>query len=117
MPDTTRSVADVLEHHLKAVDEESLQAIMEDYADDAVLFTPDGPVEGRKELRRFFDGFFKDMPDGWMDSFRMLRQDIHGDIAYLVWTADPFISLGTDTFLIRDGKIRIQSFAAHVPAG
>jgi hypothetical protein len=34
-----------------------------------------------------------------------------------VWKADPFIPLATDTFVIRDGKIVAQTFAALlVPA-
>jgi hypothetical protein len=48
----------------------------------------------------------------------LARQDVEGEVAYIVWKAEPFIPLATDTFLIRDGKIVAQSFAAFqaVPA-
>jgi hypothetical protein len=47
---------------------------------------------------------------------KLLRQDIHGDLAYILWNAEPYIALASDTFVVRDGKIRAQSFAAFAPA-
>ena len=41
------------------------------------------------------------------------------DIAYIVWHANcasADIVFGTDTFLIRDGKIAVQTFAAKIEA-
>ncbi|MBS1173782.1 MAG: SnoaL-like polyketide cyclase, partial [Proteobacteria bacterium] len=40
---------------------------------------------------------------------------VDGDHAFIVWTArtaDRNYELGTDTFVIRDGKIILQSFAS-----
>ena len=45
-----------------------------------------------------------------------IEQVAEGEIAYIVWTAGDLAPLGTDTFVIRDGKIVVQTFAAHVPA-
>ena len=45
------------------------------------------------------------------------RIEVQGDVAYMVWhfTNDSVdIELGTDTFLIRDGKIVLQTFAARI---
>ena len=47
-------------------------------------------------------------------SFDMLRQEVDGDVAYIVWkaeTADNRYELGTDTFVVPDGKIATQMFA------
>jgi len=47
----------------------------------------------------------------------MLREDVEGDTAYIVWkaeTADNRFELGTDTFIVRDGKIVIQTFAGKI---
>jgi len=47
----------------------------------------------------------------------MLRQDVEGDVAYIVWkaeTADNRHELGTDTFVVRDGKIVAQTFAGKI---
>ena len=34
-------------------------------------------------------------------------------LGYIVWEASRWVSLGTDTILVRDGKTRMQTFAAH----
>jgi hypothetical protein len=44
----------------------------------------------------------------------MVRQDVDGEVAYLVWSAPPLADLTTDTFVVRDGKIVIQTFVAHM---
>ena len=50
----------------------------------------------------------------FMAGFRILRQEVIGQIAYIVWESPKYSPLGTDTFLIRDGKILTQTFAAHM---
>ena len=48
-------------------------------------------------------------------SFEMLREEVEGEVAYLVWkaeTADHRYELGTDTYIVRNGKIVTQTFAA-----
>jgi hypothetical protein len=48
-------------------------------------------------------------------SFEMLRQDVDGEVAYIVWKAETAANrfeLGTDTFVVRNGKIVIQTFAS-----
>ncbi len=44
----------------------------------------------------------------------MVRQDVEGEIAFIVWSSEPAFPLGTDTFIIRDGRIVAQTFAAHM---
>ena len=45
-----------------------------------------------------------------MDAFEIVRQDIDGDIAYITWRAEPFVTLATETFVIADDKIRVQTY-------
>ena len=50
-------------------------------------------------------------------SFDMVRQKLDGDVAYIVWkaeTADNRYELGTDSFVVRDGKIAAQTFAGKI---
>ena len=50
-------------------------------------------------------------------SFTMQQRWIDGDHAYILWTAetaDNSYEFATDTFVVRDGKIVAQSFAAKV---
>ncbi len=43
---------------------------------------------------------------------RMRREEIIGEVAYILWDGEPIISQATDTFVVRDGKILFQTFTA-----
>jgi hypothetical protein len=103
-----------LTHHLQAFGE-GIEAIMADYTRESVLFTPDGPLQGLEPIRGFFDGFLRTSPPELLRAIALVRQDIHGDVAYIIWKAEPYIPLATDTFVVRDGKIVAQSFAVLAP--
>ena len=104
-----------LGHHIQAFSE-GIDAIMRDYTDGSVLFTPAGPLEGLEPIRAFFDGFLRDSPPALLRAMTLVRPDIRGEIAYVLWKAEPFIPLAADTFVIRDGKILVQCFASFTPA-
>lgn len=110
----TKKTEVVLSHHLQSVFDENIDAIMSDYVEDSALFLPQGPVQGLSQLRRFFDEFLANKPESFAENFQMIRQDVAGDFAYIVWKSDPSIPLATDTYVIRDGKIVIQTFAAYM---
>ena len=110
------STRDVLEHHLKCFGAGDLTGVLSDYASGAVLFTPDGPLKGVDAMRSLFQTFFVEFAKPGA-SFSMKQQCIEGDYAYIVWTAetaDNVYEVGTDTFVVRDGKIVAQSFAAKI---
>ena len=107
---------DVLTHHLACFGKGDLNGIMEDYTAASRLFTPNGIRRGASEIRELFVTMFSEFAKPGM-SFEMLRQDIDGDTAYIVWkaeTADNRYEFGTDTFLIKDGKIVTQTFAGKI---
>jgi hypothetical protein len=45
-----------------------------------------------------------------MDAFDIVRQDVEGDIAYITWRAEPFVTLATETFVVTDDRIRVQTY-------
>jgi len=50
-------------------------------------------------------------------AFNIKQQFVEGDYAYILWsaeTADNQYELGTDTFVVRDGKILAQSFTGKI---
>jgi ketosteroid isomerase-like protein len=100
-----------LTHHLQAFGE-GVNAILSAYAEDSVLFTRNGPVRGLDGLRSFFDGFIRNSPRELLDAMRLIRQDVDGEVAYIIWKAEPYITMATDTFVVRNGKIMVQTFAA-----
>ncbi len=110
------STKDVLDHHVKCFSEGDLEGILSDYAPDAVLFTPDGPLSGADAMRPFFQAMLTEFGKPGL-AFRMNHQSIEGDYAYSLWaaeTADNVYELGTDTLVVRDGEIVAQSFAAKI---
>jgi hypothetical protein len=47
----------------------------------------------------------------------MKQQSVEGDYAYILWTAETagnVYEVGTDTFVIREGRIVAQSFAGKI---
>lgn len=110
------STKEVLDHHMKCFGEGDLKGILSDYAPDAVLFTPNGPLRGADEIRPFFQAMFAEFgKPGAATS--MKHQSVVGDYAYVLWTAetaDNVYELGTDTTVVRDGKIVAQSFAGKI---
>lgn len=101
------STSTVLTHHLQSITR-GVEAIMSDYTEESVFFTQNGPLKGLAAIRGFFENFLSS-PDV-IAALTVTRQDIEGEIAYLVWHAAPFIPWATDTLVIRDGKIQSQTF-------
>jgi hypothetical protein len=107
---------DVLTHHQNCVGKGDLDGLMAEYAADSRFFTPDGLLRGSEAIRGFFARLFEEFAKPGM-SFEMLRQEVDGDTAYLVWkaeTADNRFDLGTDTLIVQNGKIMTQTFAAKI---
>src|ERR687891_1112100 len=109
LTDDTRAT---LSRHLDAAAAKNLDAILEDYGDESVLYTPDGTFRGLDEIRDFFTGFLANVvtPE-FLSNFKILRQDVEGEIAYIVWTAGDIVPLATDTMIVRNGKFLTQTFA------
>lgn len=110
------STAGVIDNHLRAA-KVGVDAVMEDYAEDSVLVTPNTTHRGRNEIRQFFTNFLNGLPAGFFDAFKLNRQEVVGDAGYILWESKPWLRLATDTFLVRNGKIRFQSFAAYAGDG
>ena len=101
------STKDVLDNHLKCFSEGDLKGILSDYAPGAVLFTSDGPLRGADAIRPLFQAMIAEFGKPGA-TFSMKQQSIEGDYAYILWaaeTADNVYEMGTDTFVVRDGKI------------
>jgi ketosteroid isomerase-like protein len=110
---TTR---ETLDHHLKCFGEGNLAGILSDYVPTAVLLMPDGPLKGTDAMRPAFTAIFAEFGKPGT-TFAIKHLSVDGDHAYIVWTAetaDNVYEMGTDTFVVRDGKIVAQSFAAKI---
>jgi hypothetical protein len=52
-----KSTNDVLDHHLRAIEQGDVNAVLSDYAPDAVLFRSDGVFKGVAAIKPVFDSF------------------------------------------------------------
>ena len=110
------SAKEVVEQHLKCFREGDLEGILADYAPGVVFFTPDSALRGVDEIRPLFEAMIAEFQKPGA-VFKMNRQFVKGDYAYILWTAetaDNVYELGTDTFVVRDGKIVAQSFTCKI---
>ena len=110
------STKDVLDHHLKCFGDGDLKGILSDYAPEAVLFTPNGPLRGADAMRPLFQAMIAEFGKPGA-AFSLKRQSVEDDYAYILWTAetaDNVYEVGTDTFVVRDGKIVAQSFTGKI---
>ena len=107
-----RSTEAVLRNHLRA-STVGVDAIMEDYTDQSVMITHDATYRGLAEIRFFFARLFEELPAGFFaTTLRIRREEIVGEVAYILWEGKPIVSQATDTFVVRDGKILFQTFTA-----
>jgi hypothetical protein len=101
----------ILSHHLEVLAQGDIDEILSDYSEDAIIFAPHGIIRGHDAIRAVFTGFVKNSPPELMSAFKIVKQEIVDEIAYIIWEAKPFIAMATDTFIFRDGKISVQTYA------
>jgi len=105
----TRTSEEVVEHHLTALGDGDLEAIMADYAADAVLVTSAGVVRGRTSIRAGFAQLLTNLPN---IAWTVKSQASEGEVLLLEWAADAgaaYADDGVDTFVVRDGLIQAQT--------
>lgn len=104
-----RTAEEVFQHHAQALGAGDLEEIVADYADDAVFITPAGVKRGKDGIRAAFTQLLADVPDAAWDLKTQIYED---DVLFLEWAADSAKTLvedGIDTFVFRDGLIRVQT--------
>jgi ketosteroid isomerase-like protein len=105
----TRTPEEVFQHHAGALGAGDLEEIVADYSDDAVFISPSGVLRGKDGIRAAFTKLLADVPDAAWD---LKTQLYEGDVLFLEWAADAAatrVEDGIDTFVFRDGLIRVQT--------
>jgi hypothetical protein len=106
----------LLTHHLGSFQANDLDALMTDYTDASVLITGDATFTGRAEIRSFFAALIPQFPTAStrLELDRMFAID---DLLFIVWHASTptlKVPMGSDTFLVRHGKIHRQTFVGQL---
>jgi ketosteroid isomerase-like protein len=105
--DTTATVA----RHIQAVLSRDIEAMLRNFTEESVVFTPEGVQRGFAAIRGDAQTFFATTPPELLGAFQVVRQEAEGEVAYLLWKAEPFVALAAETFVVRGGKIMAQTFA------
>lgn len=107
---------EVLDHHWNTFQANDLEGVMADYTEESVLITPDNTFKGLAEIRENFVNAFAAFPKD-STTMNLQKSVVNQDVAYIIWDAagpKVKISYGTDTFIIKDGKIVRQTYAGVV---
>jgi hypothetical protein len=107
-----RTTQQVIEHHLQAFGE-GLESVLSDYDDNSCVINPDGSFRGMTEIKALFTAFISGLPDGFLEAFKVTKMEVDGEIGFITWEANPWFPHGTDTFVVKNGKINYQTFAAY----
>lgn len=104
----------VIRNHLQAfVNRQGVAAILSDYDDDACFYSETATYRGKREIGAFFEDFIARMPPGAPERFSLRTLRVEGELGYITWSAGREIPLGTDTFVVRNGRIVSQTFAMY----
>jgi ketosteroid isomerase-like protein len=106
---TTYVTEAVLEQHIQAMVSRNLDNIVQDYADDAVIFAPNGVFKGSQHIRAFFKAALESLTPEAMDDLKFSKKEFEGEYAYVLWSAGTVVPFAGDLFRIRDGKIVTQA--------
>ncbi|ACK50547.1 conserved hypothetical protein [Methylocella silvestris BL2] len=105
----TRTPQEIFQHHAETLVAADLDGIVYDYAEDAVILTAAGVKRGKAGVREAFVALLADLPQA---DWALPTVLFEGDALFLEWTAkskENYADDGVDTFIFRDGFIRLQS--------
>ncbi len=113
MSTTIYSAENVIQHHLKALASNDLDALMEDYTEQSELWTTEGIITGVDAISAFFSYAFTLLPKK-KTALHIQKMIVRNSKIYIVWNADSpvvHIPFAVDTFEVQDGKIIWQTVA------
>ncbi len=106
----------VVAHHLRAFTQHNWDALIQDYAPNAVVITQNGPIEGIPAIYKFYQSINSITP---APDFQVTLVPAVGDAGLADWVMNPHKpgSLkGHDIFIVRNGKIQFQTTVNVRPA-
>jgi len=107
----------VVRNHLQTfLEQQGVTALVSDYDDDAHFYSEAKIYRGKQEIHGFFTDFIASLPAGAIDRFTLTSLRVARNVAYITWCVGDDIPLGTDTFVVNNGKIVSQTFAMYAVA-
>lgn len=91
-------------------------ALLAQYAEDAVVITPTGVLLGRDQIKGMIDNIVGEFAQPGV-TFTLISQNAVGNVVTFTWSANTgrnLYDLGAETYVLVDGMIETQTFAAKV---
>lgn len=110
-----RTTEQVFDDHMRALASGDAEALLSDYADDAVLLTLAQVCVGKAAIGGFFASTMEAFPNMVLTE---QGRNVHGDTVLVTWSGDSDVATveaGVDTFVIRDDKILAQTVWMTTP--
>lgn len=102
----TPSPADIVNRHMAAASAANIDALIGDYADDAVVLQAGQATQGKTAIRAIFVGLFGGEQKLTITPTKVWQE---GDVGFVSWTANGGALAGQDSFLVKNGKIEVQA--------
>lgn len=120
---TTREqrTLNIFQRHYAAFTAGDLEAVLNDFGEDSVVITSDGPFEGRERIARVFRALIAEfgvIDRGDSPGFTLDALQVRHDTLFIAWHAESMrrvFPFGTDTFICDGDKIVRQSIAFSPP--
>ncbi len=126
----TLTPTEIVNRHIGAKGD--IDAIMADYADNAVVLQSGRAVQGKAAIRTLFERMFPKRPAGAAPAaapapaggapaggppaMKVTRVWEEGNVGFVTWEMGPIHA--TEEFIVRNGKIAVQAiFMAPAPGG
>ena len=106
----------VLLRHLNSFKHNDMETLMTDYTEQSVLITHDAIYSGVNQIKNFFTELMKHFPKEH-SNFELDKLVVTDELVFILWhaiTPSLEVPLGTDTFIIKGGKIYQQTFAGQL---
>jgi hypothetical protein len=111
------STQDIWRHHIQAWEARDLAAITSDYTENSVLILNNQTFRGKAAITSVFRQLFQIFGGG---QNLVDRPTIDGRTVYITWHFTPTgegTVFGSDSFVIENGKIQIQTIASELYIG
>jgi len=104
----------IVTRHMTAIDSGDVEGATADYADGAVFITPMGETKGKAAIHKALAAMLpKDVGAAGTRAVVVIKQKFFTkEIGYIVWVQNagkPEEMQGSDTFVVRNGKIVAQT--------
>lgn len=120
------SPADIVTRHMAAAAKGDVDAIVADYADDAVTLVGGKATQGKVAIRAVFAGMFgarpaagaaaSAPPGGGMKTLAIWQEGNVGFVSWQVGAGGPNPMNGEDAFVVKNGKIEVQTVFTGLPS-